>query len=335
MKAIVYTQYGSPDVLHLKEVTQPVPGDHEILIRVAATSVNVGDLMARNFGNITLSQFSMPIFFWLPSRLVFGFRRPKKTILGSEFAGKVAAVGNAVTRFQPGDRVFGYRGMNLGANVEYLCMPEDGLVAPTPASLTDAEAATVPYGALTALSLLRKMNIQPGQKVLINGASGSIGSYAVQFARYFGAEVTGVCSTAGVDFVKSLGATEVIDYTQEDFTRSGKTYDLIVDVLNKSSFARCKNVLKPDGRYLLVSFKLKQLLQMLWTSLRGGKKVVCALSSEKREDLLFIKELIEAGKLKAIVDKCYRLEQAAEAHRYVENGHKRGGVILTLEPTLR
>ncbi|MBZ0277924.1 MAG: NAD(P)-dependent alcohol dehydrogenase [Anaerolineae bacterium] len=334
MKAIVYTQYGSPDVLHLQEMTQPAPADHEILIRVAATSVNIGDLMARNFGNITPRQFSMPIFFWLPSRLVFGLRRPKNHILGSEFAGEVAAVGKAVTRFQPGDRVFGYRGMNLGANVEYLCMPEDGMVVPTPAGMTDEEAATVPYGALTALSLLRKMNIQPGQKVLINGASGAIGSYAVQIARYFGAEVTGVCSTAGVDFVKSLGAAEVIDYTQVDFTRSGKTYDLIMDILNKSSFGRCKKSLKSNGRYLLVSFKVKQLWQMFWTSRFGGKKVVCALSNETPADLAVIKEMLEAGQLKATVDKSFRMEQAAEAHRYIENGHKRGGVILTYGSSL-
>jgi NADPH:quinone reductase-like Zn-dependent oxidoreductase len=235
-----------------------------------------------------------------------------------------------VTHFRPGDQVFGYRGMNLGANAEYLCMPENGLLAIKPTTMTYEEAAAVPYGALTALSLLRKTSVKGGQKVLINGASGSIGSYAVQFAKYFGAAVTGVCSTAGMEFVRALGADNVIDYTHADFTTNGETYDLILDVLGKSTFSRCKRSLTPNGRYLLASFKMQHLLQMLWTSLRGGKKVVCALSSERAEDLRFIKELIEAGELKSIIDRCYPLEQTADAHRYVENGSKRGAVVITL-----
>jgi NADPH:quinone reductase-like Zn-dependent oxidoreductase len=196
--------------------------------------------------------------------------------------------------------------------------------------MTCEEAATVPYGALTALNLLRKVNIQPGQKVLINGASGGIGSAAIQLAKYFGAEVTGVCGTPRLEFVKALGADKVIDYTKEDFTQNGETYDLIFDILGRSSFARCKSSLKPNGRYLLASFKMKQLVQMLWTSKMNNKKVICALSSEKVEDLLFIKELVEAGKLKSIIDKRYPLHQAAEAHRYIETGNKKGNVIITV-----
>jgi len=328
MKAIVYTEYGSPDVLHLTEVAKPAPKDNEVLIRIHATPVNFGDLLARNFKSVTPRQFNMPFFFWLPARLAFGFRKPKKNILGSEFAGEVEAVGAAVTRFKPGDQVFGYRGQSMGAYAEYLCMPEDGVLAIKPANMTYAEAAAVPYGALTALSLLRKVNVQSGQQVLINGASGGIGSAAVQLAKYFGAEVTGVCGTPRLEFVKALGADKVIDNTQQDFTRNGATYDLIFDILGKSSLTRGKRSLRPNGRYLLASFKLKQLIQMLLTSIKGGQKVICALSSEKAADLTFIKELIEAGKYKAIIDKRYPLAQTAEAHRYAESGQKQGSVVI-------
>jgi len=330
MKAIVYTEYGSSDVLQLKEVAKPTPEDNEVLIRIYATTVNFGDLMARNFKAISPRKFNMPLLFWLPARLAFGFSKPRKNILGSEFAGEVEAVGAAVTRFKPGDQVFGYRGQSMGAYAEYLCMPEDGVLAIKPANMTYEEAATVPYGALTALSLLRKVNIQRGQKVLINGASGGIGAAAVQLAKYFGAEVTGVCGTPRVGFVKALGADKVIDYTKEDFTRNGETYDLIFDILGKSSFSRCKRSLKQNGIYLLASFKMRQLFQMLWTSMIGGQKVICALSSEKPEDLIFIKELVEAGKIKASIDKCYPLEQTAEAHRYIEAGLKKGNVVITV-----
>ncbi len=261
---------------------------------------------------------------------IFGFRKPKINILGSEFAGEIESAGKDVKRFQAGDQVFGYLGQRMGAYAEYLCMPEDGSVAIKPANMTYEEAAAVPYGAIMAMSLLRKVNIQSGQKVLINGASGGIGSAAVQLARYYGAEVTGVCGTPRLEFVKSLGADKVIDYTKEDFTQNGETYDLIFDILGKSSFSRCKNSLKQNGIYLLASFKMKQLFQMLWTTMTGSKKVICAMASEKSEDLVSIKELIEAGKFKSIIDKCYPLEQAAEAHRYVESGHKKGQVVITV-----
>jgi len=330
MKAIVYTEYGPPEVLQLKEVETPAPGDKEVLIRIRAISVNVGDVWARNFKAISPRKFSMPLPLWLPVRMMFGFSNPKINILGSEFAGDVEAVGRDVRHFRAGDPVFGYRGPNMGANAEYLCMSADGLVAIKPASMSYEQAATVPYGALTALSLLRKVNLQPGQKVLINGASGAIGSAAVQLAKYFGVDVTGVCSTPGLETVKALGADRVIDYTREDFTRNGETYDLIFDIMGRSSFSRCKGSLRPDGRYLLASFKTHHLFQMLWTSLTGGRKVVCALSSERPQDLVFIRELAEAGKIKSIVDRRYPLEQAAEAHRYFESGDKKGKVILTV-----
>jgi NADPH:quinone reductase-like Zn-dependent oxidoreductase len=331
MRAIVYTKYGPPEVLQLTEVEKPTPRDSEILIRIHATPVNIGDIWARNFKEISPHKFTMPFPLWLPSRMYFGFTKPRINILGSEFAGEVEAIGKDVNRFKKGDQVFGYRGQSMGANAEYLCMSEDGLVAIKPANMTYDEAATVPYGALTALSLLRKVNIQPGQKVLVNGASGGIGSAAVQLARYFGADVTGVCGTPRLDFVKSLGADQVIDYTREDFTKNGKTYDVIFDILGKSSFSRCKNSLTHNGIYLLASFKMKQLFQMLSTSMVGGKKVICALSSESLEDLVFIKELVEAGKIKSIIDRRYPLEQTAEAHRYVEKGYKTGSVIIILE----
>jgi NADPH:quinone reductase-like Zn-dependent oxidoreductase len=330
MKAVVYTEYGPPDVLRLTEVDRPTWKDNEILIRVHATSVNIGDIWARNFKEISPSKFTMPLPLWLPARMYFGFTKPKINILGSEFAGQVEAIGREVKRFKKGDQVFGYRGQRMGANAEYLCMPEDGLVGIKPGNMTYEEAATVPYGALTALSLLRKGNIQPGQKVLIHGASGSIGSAAVQLAKYYGAYVTGVCSTPRLDFVKALGADHVIDYTREDFTQSGETYDLIFDILGKSSFSRCQNSLKRSGTYLLASFKMKPIFQMLWTSIRAGKKVICALSSESSEDLVFIKGLVEEGKIKSLIDKRYPLEKTAEAHRYVEKGYRTGSVIITV-----
>jgi NADPH:quinone reductase-like Zn-dependent oxidoreductase len=331
MKAIVYTKYGPPDVLELKEVAKPIPKDNEILIRVYATPVNYGDITARNFKKISPRKFTMPFPLWLPTRIFFGIRKPRKKILGSEFAGKIEAVGKDVKLFRKGDQVFGYLGPSLGANAEYLCMSEDGSVAIKPANMTYEEAAAVPYGALMALSLLRKVNIQSGQKVLINGASGGIGSAAVQLAKYFGAEVSGVCSTPRLELVKSLGADKVIDYTKEDFTTSGETYDLIFDILGKSSFSRCKSSLKKNGRYLLASFKMRQLFQMLWTKIKGSKKVICALATDKTEDLIFIKELVEAGKIKSVIDRRYPLEQTAEAHRYVEKGLKKGHVVITLE----
>lgn len=331
MKAIICTEYGTPDVLQLKEAAQPAPRDNEVLIRVYATSVNYGDLIARNFRTITPGEFNMPLFFWLMTKLSFGLRKPKTTILGNEFAGVVESAGKDVKRFKIGDQVFGYLGPSFGAYAEYLCLSEDGVLALKPANMTFEEATVVPYGAIMALNLLRKANIQPGQKVLVNGASGGIGSAAVQIARYFGAEVTGVCGSPRLEFVRSLGAHKVIDYTKEDFTQNGETYDLIFDILGKGSFSRCKRSLKPNGIQLFASFKMKQLVQMLWTSMTGGKKVICAIAPGSNEDLISVKELIEAGKIKAIIDRRFPLEQVAEAHRYVEEGHKKGNVVITLD----
>ena len=331
MKAIVCTEYGGPQVLQLHEIEKPVAKNNEILIRIHAASVNFGDRMARNFKAITPRQFNMPFLFWLMTKISFGLRQPKITVLGSEFAGEIEATGRDVKRFKPGDQVFGYPGLSFGAYAEYLCLPEEGVLAIKPANMTYEQAAVAPYGAIMALNLLRRVNIQPGQKVLVNGASGGIGSAALQLAKYFGTEVTGVCAAPRLEFVKSLGADKVIDYTKEDFTQNGETYDLIFDILGKSSFSRCKSSLKPNGIHLFASFKLKQLLQMLWTSMSGGRKVICALAPGSVEDLNSIKELIEAGKIKAIIDRCYPMEQAAEAHRYVEEGHKKGNVVISMD----
>lgn len=329
MKAVVYTEFGPPEVLQLKAVEKPTPKDNEIRIRVYATHVNYGDIIARNFRN-SFSEFNMPSILWYLARHEFGFRKPKRQVLGSEFAGEVDAIGNHVTRFKVGDPVFGTRGSQLGANAEYVCMPEDGLVTIKPVNMTYEEAAAVPYGALTALNLLRKVDIQPGHKVLIHGASGAIGAAAVQLARHYGAAVTGVCSTPRLDFVKAIGADEVIDYTKEDFTQNGETYDVIFDILGKSSFARCKGSLTDNGRYLLASFKMKPLFQMLWTSFTGNKKVICALATYKQEDLVLIKELVEAGTIQSIIDRTFPLEETAAAHKYIENGHKKGHVVITV-----
>lgn len=331
MKAILYTEYGSPDVLQLKEVERPFPKDNEVLIRIHATSVTVGDLWARNFKAISPGKFSMPLPFWLPARLYFGFTKPKVNILGAELAGEVEAVGKNVKRFKKGDQVFGYPGQSMGAYAEYICMPEDSFIALKPSNMTYEEAAVVPYGAITALNLLEKVNLRPGQKILINGASGGIGSAAVQLAKHhFGAHVTGVCGTPRMEFVKSLGADKVIDYTREDFTQNGETYDVIFDIQGKCSFVRCRNSLTPDGILLFASFKMKQVMQMLWTSKRGGQRVICALATGGNAYLLAAKELMDAGKVKAVIDRCFPLEQAAEAHRYVEEGRKQGHVVIAV-----
>ncbi|MFA9405179.1 MAG: NAD(P)-dependent alcohol dehydrogenase [Anaerolineales bacterium] len=327
MKAIVYTEYGPPEVLQLKEVEKPSPKGDEVLIRIHATAATTGDVNARGF------TFVPPGFGPLP-RLMFGLRKPKKTILGSEVAGEIEAIGKDIKQFKKGDQVFGIDGVHLGAYAEYVCRPEEGALAIKPANMTYEEAAAVPFGATTALYFLRdKGNIQNGQKVLINGASGSVGSAAVQLARYFGAEVTGVCSTTNIELVRSLGADKVIDYTKDDFTQSAETYDIIFDtVVGKTSFSRCKSSLKQGGIYLAVAGGLKELIQMLWTTVIGSKKVIFGggEASERKEYLIFLKELIEEGKIEAVIDKRYPLEQTAEAHRYVDKGHKKGNVVITV-----
>ena len=326
MKAIVFTEYGSPEVLHLAEIPRPTPKENEILVRVRATPVNYGDLTARNFAN---SEFNMPALLYLPARLAFGWNKPKIQILGSELAGDVEAVGSRVTKFKPGDAIFAYMGMNMGANAEYVCISESGTVSLKPANLTYEEAATLPYGAVMAASLLQKANLKPGQKILINGASGGIGAIAVQLAKHhYGVAVTGVCGTPRLEYVRALGADKVIDYTQQDFTQNGETYDVIFDILGHRSFARCKNSLRPDGILLYASFKGRALFDSLWTALFSRKKVVCSMAEEKTTSLMLVTELAEAGKIKAVIDKRFPLEQTAEAHRYIESGGRQGNVVL-------
>lgn len=314
--------------MRLAEVAKPTPKDNEILVRVRATPVNYGDLVGRDFAH---NQFNMPAPLYLPARLVFGWNKPKINILGSELAGEVEAVGKSVTKFKPGDQVFAYVGMNMGANAEYICLPENGMVALKPANLNYAEAATLPYGAIMAASLLKKANLQPGQKVLVNGASGGIGAMAVQLAKHhYGAQVTGVCGAPRLEYVKSLGADKVVDYKKQDFTQNGETYDLIFDILGRLSFARAKPSLKPEGILLYASFKGRALFDSLWTSLFSRKKVICAFADEKVESLELVRKLAEAGKIKAVIDKRFPLEQTAEAHRYIETGNRQGHVVITL-----
>ena len=333
MKAVVYTEYGPPEVLQVAQVEKPTPKANEILIKVHATSISFGDLVVRKFGSISPRDFNMPLPMWFLGRMSFGFNKPKRRILGHEFAGEIEAVGEQVQLFGAGDQVFGHLGDQMGADAEYACMPEDGAVAIMPANMTYEEAAVIPYGAFIALNLLRKAKVRPGEKVLINGASGGIGSAAVQLVKHYGAEVTGVCGTPRLGFVRALGADKVIDYTVEDFTQNGETYDLIFDVLGRSSFSRCKNSLTENGRYFLASFKARDLLDMLRTSIASSKKVICALAFHERiEDLAEIKELIEAGVIKAVIDKRFPLEQTAEAHRYVEGGLKKGHIAITVSP---
>ncbi len=321
MKAIVYEKYGSPDVLQLKEVEKPMPKDNEVLVKIHATTVTKYDCWARSS--------TAPPGFWLPSRIASGIRRPKQTILGTDFAGEIESVGKAVKRFKKGDQVFGFSA-SLGAHAEYVCMPEGGFVALKPTNLTCEEAAAVPQGALTALYFLRKANIQSGQKVLIFGASGGIGTYAVQLAKYFGAEVTGVCSNPKLELVKSLGADKVIDYTKEDFTKNGQTYDIIFDTVGKTSVSRSLRSLKVKGFCIFATFGLPMLIQVLWLLRKSSKKAIFGVLKERTEDLIFLKELIEAGEIKPVIDRCYPLEQTAEAHRYVETGNKKGSVVITV-----
>ncbi len=330
MKTIIYTEYGGPDVLHLQETEKPGPKSNEVLVRIHAVSVNYGDIIARNFKNIPAGEFNMPSLFRILARFGFGFSKPKRQILGNTFAGEVEMVGSDVKQFRAGEQVFGYTGEAMGAYAEYLCVPEDSIIALKPSHMTYEEASSVPYGATMALGLLRKVNIQKGQRVIVIGASGAIGSAAVQLAsHYFGAEVTGVCSTQGMEYVKNLGAATVIDYKKEDFTKNGESYDLIIDILGKGSFSKYRASLAQNGIYLPVSFKTSKLLQMIRTSVSGGKKVICALATPNQADLEFIREFFDDRKLKSFVDQTFPLEKAAEAHSYVEAGNKKGSVVLT------
>jgi NADPH:quinone reductase-like Zn-dependent oxidoreductase len=330
MKAIVYEEFGPADVLKLKEVEKPTPKENEVLIKIHATTVTTGDANARGFTHVP------PGFGPIP-RLMFGVTGPRKPIIGADLAGEIEGVGKDVKSFKKGDQVYGIDGNNLGAYAEYVCRPAEGALASKPTNMSFAEAAAVPFGAGTALHFLRdKGNIQKGQKVLINGASGGVGTYAVQLAKYFGAEVTGVCSTNNLELVKSLGADKLIDYTKEDFTQSGETYDIIFDLVGgEISFSRCKNSLNQNGYFLAVAGGMRELIQMLWTSAIGSKKVIFGggTASERKDYLLYFKELIEAGQLKAVIDRQYPLEEMVAAHRYVDEGRKKGSVVITVAQT--
>lgn len=330
MKAVVYSEYGPPEVLKVNEIPTPVPGDNEVLVRNYATTVNYGDLAGRNFPAISPRDFNMPLLFWFMAKLYFGVGKPRNGILGSEFAGQVAAVGKNVVAFKTGDRVFGYLGQKMGAYAEYITMPETGCLTSIPAGLSYEEAAVMPYGSTMALPLLRKMQIRPGHKVLINGASGGIGSAAVQIAKHFGAEVTGVCGGQRMAFVLSLGADKVFDYTKEDFLKNGETYDLIIDIRGRLPFSRIKNSLKTDGRILYVSFKGKHLFLKFWTALFSSRKVHCTLASGSAEDLRAVRDMIESGTLQSTVTESFPIEKAAEAHRQLEEGRNKGTVVIRM-----
>ena len=322
MKAIVCEKYGSPDVLKLKEVDKPSPGKKEILVKLNATTVTSRDIRIRSF--------HFPPSAWLFVGLVFGFRKPKNPILGSDLAGVVEAVGEGVKIFKPGDKIFGTTsGMKLGAWAEYICLPEEGVIGLKPDNVSDTEAGAIAFGGLTALHYLRKGNIQPGQKVLVYGASGSLGTFGVQLAKHFGAEVTGVCSTAKTDFVESIGADEVIDYQKEDFTKSKKSYDIIFDTIGKTSFLPTLKALTKNGMYLQAVGSLAKSLPAIFLQ-KGGKKIIGGIADFRREDLMFLMELVQTGKIKSIVDKVYPLEMMDEAHKYIDAGYKKGNVAITI-----
>jgi NADPH:quinone reductase-like Zn-dependent oxidoreductase len=328
MKAVIWTKYGPPDVLQLSEVEKPIPKDNEVLVKIHATTVTAGDCELRSL--------KFPLLLSLPMRIWIGMIKPRSdTIPGTELAGEIEAVGRDVKKFQIGDQVFGSAGMGFGANAEYICLPDqpgemEGGVAIKPSNMTYEEAATVPFGGRDALHFLRKGDIQRGQKILINGAGGSIGTFAVQLAKYFGAEVTAVDSSAKLDMLRSIGAEHVIDYTKEDFTKNGEVYDVIFDVVGTISFSRTKRSITQNGIYLLANPMRSQMLGGPWTRMTSSNKVIMQTASGTIPDLIFLRELIEAGEIKTIIDRTYPLEKIVEAHRYVETGGKKGNVVITV-----
>jgi NADPH:quinone reductase-like Zn-dependent oxidoreductase len=321
VKAIVYTRYGPPEVLQLKEVPKPTPKDNEVLIKIFATTVNRTDCGFRK------PEYPLII------RPINGLLRPKRTISGTELAGEIEAIGNNVKTFKPGDQVFGLSTSNAGTHAEYICIPEEASITTKPATMSYDEAAAVCDGAYLAMNMLRKIDFKNAKKVLINGASGSIGSACVQLARYYGASITAVCNTRNMELVRSLGANEVIDYTKEDFTENGQLYDVVFDAVGKSSFFRCRQLLKPGGVYLStdLGFLSQNIFLALLTPIIGGKKVLFPIPKDRKEDMIFLRELIEAGKYRAVIDRRYPLEQIVDAARYVETGQKTGNVVITIE----
>jgi len=327
MKAVITTKYGPPEVLELREVEKPIPKDNEVLIKIYATTVTAGDCEMRNL--------KLPLLYQLMLRMGFGFTKPRAKIPGTELAGEIEVVGKDVKQFKEGDQVFGAAGMRFGTNAEYISLPAkpgemEGGVAIMPNNMTYEEAATVPFGGRDSLHFLRLGNIQSGQKILINGAGGSIGTFAIQLAKYNGAEVTAVDSTAKLDMLRSIGADHVIDYTKEDFTKNGQVYDVIFDVIGKVSFSRNKKSIKQNGTYLLAN-PVSQMLSALWTRMTSDYSVIMQTASGTIADLIYLRELIEDGKIKTVIDRTYPLDQIVEAHRYVEGGGKLGNVVITIE----
>ena len=317
MKAAVYTQYGAPEVLQIKAIAKPSPKDNEILIKIHATAVNSADIRLRKADPF-------------PVRFIFGLFKPKKTVLGGVLSGEIEAVGKNVRSFKVGDAVFGSAFPHFGAYAEYVSLPETSPLAIKPANISHLEATSLPFGGMTAFHFLQKANIQPGQKVLIYGASGAVGSAAVQIAKSFGAEVTGVCSTANVELVKSLGADHVIDYTKTDFAKTGEQYDVVYETVNKASFSSCIAAVKNNGTLLLGAAMLGGMLRGAWTSMTSNKKVIAGVAAETSEAVRFLKKLAENGQMKAVLDKKYAFEQIAEAHTYVDKGHKKGNVVIEI-----
>ncbi len=324
MKAIIYTEYGPPDVLELKEIEKPVPKENEILVKVHATTVTTGDTRLRSL--------NVPPGFRFITRLAFGFRKPRNPVLGQELSGEVESTGEEVKLFKKGDKVYGASGS--GGYAGYATVAEDDAIVLKPNALDYEEAASLTFGSLSSLVYLRDFGkIKSGDKVLINGASGGLGTFAVQLSKHFGAEVTGVCSSSNAVLVKSLGADKVIDYTKEDFTQNGEKYDIIFDTVGKVTYTQCKDSLKENGRFLMAVAGIPQFLLVLWTSLFSRRKAVAGVAVFKKEDLNFIKELVEQGKLKPVIDRSYPFEQMVEAHRYVDKGHKKGSVVINLNST--
>ncbi len=323
MKAAVYTEYGSPDVIQIKELERPTPKPNEVLIRIHATTVASADCRARSL--------KMPRGFGLLGRLAFGISRPRNPVLGTDFAGEVADVGKDVTQFKKGDRVFGLSGMSFGCHAEYKCLREDAALAHIPSSMSYEEAVTIPFGGTTAVTFLRdKAKVQPGEKVLVVGASGSVGTAAIQIAKHMGAVVTGVCSTTNMELVKSIGADHVIDYTKKDFTQNGETYDVILDTVGHASFANCKNSLTKNGRLLLIAASLPDILTAPLLNMTNTAKVIAGPASERAEDLYFLADLATNGKLKPVMDQKYPLDRIREAYVIADSGRKRGSLVITM-----
>ena len=323
MKAVVYERYGGPEVLHFAEVKTPVPKDDEVLIRIHATTVTAGDWRVRSL--------DVPRGFGMLSRLAIGVSRPRQPILGTELSGVVTAVGKRVSKFKPGDAVFAFPGLRMGSHAEYRCMPEDGAVVPKPASLGHDQAAALSFGGTTALHFLRAAKLNAGENVLVNGASGAVGTAAVQLARHFGAVVTAVCSADNAELVRSIGADHVIDYKTEDFTRNGRLYDVIMDTAGTAGFARSSASLRDGGRLLVVLGNLRDALSIPWIALTSSRKVIGGTAKGTASDLRFLADLAERGEFTPVIDRRYRFDEIVEAHRYVDTGRKKGNVVITLE----